>query len=118
MDSVDAKLEELEKRLVPEISEEDVAMLETVLREAQSEKPHDAGKFAERVNRLLDIYSLRIQTEDGNLGRLRRNEGGLGITRSTGGGRGFKNATIRLVGVTNSRGPGRGMQPTEPSRSR
>lgn len=94
-----AKLRLLSDRIMPKISPEDISELESILREAQIHTPSDTKEFTDSVNALLDAFSLRLQTAEGDLGRLRASKGSVEITRAAGGTRGFKNATVSLVAV-------------------
>lgn len=95
-----ARLRELSDRLMPQVSPADIAEFEAVLRDAQERTPEDTAAFVELANALLDVFSLRIKTDAGELGRLRLNHAGsIQLTRAAGGARGFKNTTISLVAV-------------------
>lgn len=95
-----ARLKVLANRLIPTMSKSDMAELEQILRDAQARKPKDLSDFADRVNLLLDVFSLRLKTEHTEAGRLTANpRGTLQITRPTGGNTAFTKATISLVSV-------------------
>ncbi|MGD9693597.1 MAG: hypothetical protein AB7G17_07230 [Phycisphaerales bacterium] len=96
-----ASLGDLVAAFVPNVPTGAIRRLEEIIREAQVDPPGDRAAFVRDVKLLLDVLSLRIQTDDGDLGGLvLDSKGQIGITRrGRGGNRGFKNTTIRLVSV-------------------
>lgn len=94
-------LSDLVSRLVPAVSSEDVRTLQGLVAAAQITPPSDKAAFVRDVNVLLEVLSLRVKTDDGDLGRLVLDRNGqIGITRrGRGGSRGFKNTSITLVPV-------------------
>lgn len=63
-------LEQFAARLVPTISDADVSRLDGIIAEAQINPPANKREFVDQVNRLLDVFRLRIQLSDGSLVRL------------------------------------------------
>lgn len=104
IDDPTQRLFRLAARVLPQLSDSDVREFETLLREAQKTRPRDTRQFRNTVNLLLDVFSLRIKTQDGHVGRLNvdRNQV-LTLTRAAGGNRGFKNSVISLVAVERTR---------------
>lgn len=84
-----------------------IASLEAALKAAQSEPPEDKRSFVRAANRLLDVFGLKVQADDGELYRLHvvpsrkpgveflslLGGGGRGVKR----GRGFTRVSFRLV---------------------
>lgn len=100
-DFANASLDDLVAAFTPRPPKAAIRRLETLIRQAQEHTPADKPGFVRDVNLLLDVLSLRIRTEDGEVGRLNldRNEV-ICLTRQGGRGtRGFKNTSIELVSV-------------------
>jgi hypothetical protein len=78
---VNADLGVVWDNLILPVYEQSIAALITVLKRAQKEPPESANEkrqFINKINRLLELYSLRIETGDGELVLLKFNAGGNG----------------------------------------
>lgn len=69
--SVDQRLTKLVEVLTPRISPAEASALLAVLKAAQVHPPDDTQSFVEQVNRLLDLFRIRIGTGDGEVYRLK-----------------------------------------------
>ena len=70
-DSDQQPLRALMDELMPQIETDQAQRLLRILRSAQHAPPADKKLFVDRVNRLLDLYRIRIDTGDGELYRLK-----------------------------------------------
>jgi hypothetical protein len=107
MDVGDA-MAELAHELIPTIPQKEEKELQALLRVAQTHPPSDKDAFAATVNRIFDVFQLRIKVRgDEKLYRLRVMHGSDGHDhiqlRASGrdekNGRGFKRTFIELVRV-------------------
>lgn len=64
--------------LTPRLTAAEARRLLSILVRAQSSPPTDKKSFVTRINRLFDLYRVRIDTGDGALYRLKYLPGGSG----------------------------------------
>lgn len=57
-------------RLVPAVSDEDIAAVQHAIELAQQSPPRDAPAFVARINRVLFAHDLRLTGVDGLVGKL------------------------------------------------
>lgn len=95
-----ASLDELFDAFVPVVDDAAISRLMVLLIEAQETAPNDKAAFVQKINRLLDLFHLRISANGEPPGRLALTGGrSIQVTASGGGCRGFTNATIRLIRI-------------------
>lgn len=88
----------LESRLQPASPSALVDRFRVLLQEAQSSSPVNGEKFAQEVNRLLDLCDLKLVSHGATNGRLRCSKRNyLYISYSGKGCRGFQNANLDLI---------------------
>ena len=75
-DTVDTALATLAEELTPRLAAVNARRLLDVLRAAQRTSPRDTQLFVTQINRLFDLYRLRVDTGDGRLYRLKYLPGG------------------------------------------
>ena len=92
----------LKSRLVPTVTDQDIAELEAVIREAQQNPPEDRAAFVADINRVLEAGGLRLEMDDGKLARLKHGFGGSIQFGVPGASRGFRKASFQVVRVTDT----------------
>jgi hypothetical protein len=88
----------LKARLIPTVTDHDIAQLEAVIREAQQNTPADKVGFVRDMRRMLEAGGLNLEIDgvDAAVNLSVRN-GSLAFVVARQGGRSFKNTEVRVV---------------------